>query len=124
MQIPVSGTVRLQWPRLAGGAAGAGGVLAAVGAARSLRVSAHNPSGSHALLLQPVLGGELRLPAMCVLTPDLATFHYNDLYFSESSNFFMLFKVATETVRRSFLSDRCPLTSITLYVINHSSITF
>ncbi|XP_045539410.1 transmembrane protein 131 homolog [Papilio machaon] len=67
MQIPVTGSVRLHWPRVsagAGGSGGATGVLAAVGATRSLRVSAHNPSGSHSLLLQPVLAGDLRLSAM------------------------------------------------------------
>ncbi|XP_013171420.1 PREDICTED: transmembrane protein 131, partial [Papilio xuthus] len=70
MQIPVSGSVRLQWPRVSAaaggavGAGGAGGVLAAVGATRLLRLWARNPSGSHSLLLQPVVGDDLRLPDM------------------------------------------------------------
>ncbi|XP_068622938.1 transmembrane protein 131 homolog [Battus philenor] len=66
VQVPVTGAVRLHWPRVASGGVseGAGGVLAAVGTSRSLRVSARNPSASHALLLQPVVAADLHLPDM------------------------------------------------------------
>ncbi|XP_063831786.1 uncharacterized protein LOC135080991 [Ostrinia nubilalis] len=55
VQIPVSGSVRAEWPRLlAGAGAGAGGLLAGVGGAAAARLRLRNPS-TRALLLHAAL---------------------------------------------------------------------
>ncbi|XP_028164624.1 transmembrane protein 131 homolog [Ostrinia furnacalis] len=55
VQIPVSGSVRAEWPRLlAGAGVGAGGLLAGVGGAAAARLRLRNPS-TRALLLHAAL---------------------------------------------------------------------
>lgn len=48
-----------RWPRLAVSTGDAG--LAGVGGAVPLNIRVRNPSGSHPLLVQPVVGGPLAL---------------------------------------------------------------
>ncbi|CAB3242148.1 unnamed protein product [Arctia plantaginis] len=62
VQIPVTGTVNAWWPRLAVSPGDAG--LAGVGGAVPLKIRVRNPSRSHPLLVQPVVGGPLSLAAV------------------------------------------------------------
>lgn len=59
VQLGVGGAAAPWWPRLVPDAAPAAAGLAGVGGAAPLRIRARNPSTSHALLLQPVVAGQL-----------------------------------------------------------------